>query len=57
MGVRRSTDGGAHWTDISQGLPKDRIVQERHLNELELDHNTPPGRRSLYYPTNLGLFR
>ncbi len=57
MGVRRSTDGGVHWTDVSQGLPKDRIVQERHLNELELDHNTPPGRRSLYYPTNLGLYR
>ncbi|RPI27224.1 MAG: hypothetical protein EHM61_09155 [Acidobacteria bacterium] len=57
MGVRRSTDGGLHWSDLSQGLPKDRIVQDRHLNELELDHNSPVGRRTLYYPTNLGLYR
>jgi photosystem II stability/assembly factor-like uncharacterized protein len=57
MGVRRSTDAGVHWTDVSQGLPKDRIVQERHLNELELDRNTTPGRGILYYPTNLGLWR
>jgi len=57
MGVRRSTDGGVHWSEVSRGLPKDRIVHERHLNELELDHNTPPGKRSLYYPTNLGLYR
>ncbi len=57
MGVRRSIDGGYHWTDVSAGLPEHRIVQERHLNELELDHNSLPEKRVVYYPTNLGLYR
>jgi photosystem II stability/assembly factor-like uncharacterized protein len=57
LGVRRTTDGGSHWTGVSRGLPKDRIVHDRHLNELELDHTSSPGKRRLYYPTNLGLYR
>ncbi|MBN2411931.1 hypothetical protein JXQ31_09590 [candidate division KSB1 bacterium] len=57
MGVRRSTDGGFSWTDISQGLPKEKIRHGRHLNQIELDYGSPAGHRLLYYPTNVGLYQ
>ncbi len=57
-GVWRSTDGGISWNDISHGLPRERLEYcEIHSHGLELDHNTPPAARTLYYPTNLGLYR
>jgi photosystem II stability/assembly factor-like uncharacterized protein len=56
MGVRKSTDGGLTWSNIRDGLPKEKIKHDRHSNVLEIDHNTPQQNRRLYYPTNLGLY-
>lgn len=58
MGVRKSSDGGYTWKDISNGLPKEKIKHSyKHCHILELDHNSPEDKRRIYYPTNLGLFR
>jgi len=57
MGVRMSDDGGYTWKDISTGLPKDKIKHGRHLNELEIDLNTPLSNRRIFYPTNAGLYQ
>lgn len=58
MGVRRSNDGGYSWSDVSKGLPKDKIEHVyKHCHILEIDHNSPLDKRRIYYPTNLGLYR
>jgi len=57
MGVRKSSDGGYTWEDISNGLPKEKLNQSRHLNELEIDRNTPLVNRRIFYPTNVGLYQ
>ncbi len=56
MGVRKSLDGGYSWKDLSGGLPKEKIIQDRHSNVLEIDQNTSQQHRRIYYPTNLGLY-
>lgn len=53
-GVRRSKDGGCSWVDVSKGLQKAKI--RRTSNCLELDQNSPPARRRIYYANNLGLY-
>ena len=58
MGVKRSTDGGYSWKDVSKGLPLQTIQHTyKHCHILEIDHTSPLKRRRIYYPTNAGLFR
>jgi photosystem II stability/assembly factor-like uncharacterized protein len=58
FGVRRSTDGGYSWKDVSRGLPKEDIDHSYyHCHALEIDHNSPVDQRRIYYPLNLGLYR
>ncbi|UCD38083.1 MAG: hypothetical protein JSW54_00945 [Fidelibacterota bacterium] len=58
MGVRKSRDGGTTWEDVSAGLPLEELAHPyKHCHSLELDRNSPPGQRRIYYPTNVGLFR
>lgn len=56
-GIVRSTDGGVTWADWSDGLPKEKLRYEYSFaHTLELDVSSPPARRRLFYPTNLGLY-
>ncbi|MCK4820916.1 hypothetical protein KA005_34445, partial [bacterium] len=55
-GIQKSPDGGFNWVEISNGLTKDKIERYWHMNELELDHTSPPDKRRIYYPTSLGLY-
>ena len=55
-GIQKSVDGGYSWLEISTGLDKGNIERYWHMNDMELDHNSPPEKRRIYYPTSLGLY-
>ena len=58
FGVQRSVDGGRSWQDVSRGLPLEKLGHPvKHCHTLEIDHNSPPVHRRIYYPTNQGLYR
>lgn len=55
LGVYRSTDGGASWSDLNAGLPPNLLVRGGPVNDIAIDPNNP--QRIFFIANNVGIFR